>query len=387
MNTRHYILRLLSVFVCLSVLFSHSHTVYATDDVITVNFEDFTYVDPNTPVLLSDTEEFNYTDATYYPAFKHENSTDYTWTDWVYNALNVSSGYYHWLMWQNLNYDISSGTYDIKLKLTVSEKITMTDTYFTIDFLNRESTYTVGPLSPDTFVYTAKTSTESAYYTITFKDIEIPFDIGRIKLFGHATMSSDGQFRIVPTTYEFKAIDDTKGLLGSIIELIQNIITGITELPSKIANSLKTFFDNIVNAVTNIGNLIKNAIVDLGNFLIDGIKNLFIPTEDDITAMQDKWNTLLEDRFGALYQVIDLIHDYASAFTEQSKGTITFPSVTIPLGEADFVFGGWEVKVVPDGFNIVFDTLKLIISILCTCLFANGLKNRFEKLVGGSDNI
>lgn len=179
----------------------------------------------------------------------------------------------------------------------------------------------------------------------------------------------------------------SNGLLSSIIEWIKSIYEGIVNLPSKIANSLKTFFDNIVNAVTNIGNLIKNAIVDLGNFLIDGIKNLFIPSEEDITKMKDKWDTLLSDRFGALYQVASLISDYASAFTEQNKNTITFPSVSIPLAGAEFTFGGWEVQIVPDGFEIVFDTLKLITSILATFLFVNGMKKRFDKLLGGADDI
>ena len=176
--------------------------------------------------------------------------------------------------------------------------------------------------------------------------------------------------------FSFKTEDKTTGLLSGIIELIRSIITGITELPTKIKNALSSLFDLVVNAITN-----------LGNFIIDGIKNLFIPSEEDITNMKDKWDALLSDRFGALYQVGTLISDYAAAFTEQSKGTITFPSVTIPLAGAEFTFGGWEVQVVPDGFGVVFDTLKLITSILATLLFANGLKKRFDKLLGGADDI
>lgn len=170
--------------------------------------------------------------------------------------------------------------------------------------------------------------------------------------------------------------DETDGLLANIIQIVTNIKNGITELPNKIATSVKGFFDNVVNSVVN-----------LGTTILDGIKNLFVPTEEDITDMQDKWDILLSDRFGALYQTSQLISDYANAFTEQEKNTITMPSVTIPLAGSEFVFGGWEVQVVPDGFTIVFDTLKLIISVICTIWFVNGLKNRFDRLVGGSDNI
>lgn len=189
----------------------------------------------------------------------------------------------------------------------------------------------------------------------------------------------------------FKTINvvevNSKGLLSSIIEWIKSIYEGIVNLPSKIANSLKAFFDNIVNAVTSIGDLIVNALTTLGNFIIDGIKNLFIPSEADITSMKEKWNTLLADRFGALYQVANLIHNYATAFTEQNKNTITFPACTVSLAGSDFTFGGWEVQVVPQGFEAVFTVLKTITSILATCLFVNSLHRRFEKILGGADDI
>lgn len=149
-----------------------------------------------------------------------------------------------------------------------------------------------------------------------------------------------------------------ESLMGNIIQIIQNIWTGITELPQKIAD-----------------------------FILDGLKSLFVPTEEDITEMQDKFTTLLSDRFGALYQVIDLVIDYANAFTASEKKTITFPTVSIPLGEANFDFGGWEIQIVPDGFDVLMNGLKMIISIACTVLFVNGMRSRFEKLVGGSDDI
>ena len=194
--------------------------------------------------------------------------------------------------------------------------------------------------------------------------------------------------------FEEQKNDGTKGLLANIIALVNNIKDGIVDLPGKIASSIKAFFDNVVNAVTNvmnavtsIGDLIKNAIVNLGNFLLDGIKGLFVPSEEDITEMKDRWTDLLRDRFGALYQTVELIDSYGKSFQAQEKNSITMPSIDLSLAGAVFTFGGWEVQVVPDGFDVLFNALKLIISIVCTIWFVNGLKNRFEKLVGGADNI
>lgn len=133
---------------------------------------------------------------------------------------------------------------------------------------------------------------------------------------------------------------------------------------------------------------IKEELVELPNKMWgvfeDGLTSLIVPDEDAMTSQQDKWNQLLADRFGALYQVGDLVTDYAAAFVESEQDTIDIPTVEIPLGEVDFTFGGWTVQVVPDGFQVVIDALKLIVSIACTFLFVNGLKRRFEGLLGGA---
>lgn len=166
------------------------------------------------------------------------------------------------------------------------------------------------------------------------------------------------------------AADKTDGLLANIIQIVTNIKNNILELPQNIANSIKGFFDNVVNALQ-----------ELGNSILEGIKNLFIPSEQDIISMKEDWEQLLASRFGALYEVIQLIDDYAKSFVASEKSTILFPSVSIPLGEVDFVFGGWEVKVIPDGFDVLVGALKTIISIVCTVLFVNGMRDKFERLV------
>lgn len=133
---------------------------------------------------------------------------------------------------------------------------------------------------------------------------------------------------------------------------------------------------------------IKDEVVALpgkiGDAVGDVLNSALVPDADSVSEQQDKWNQLLSDRFGALYQVGDLVTDYAAAFVDSEQNTIDIPTVTIPLGEVDFTFGGWTVQVVPDGFEVVISALKLIVSIACTFLFVNGLKRRFEGLLGGA---
>lgn len=159
-------------------------------------------------------------------------------------------------------------------------------------------------------------------------------------------------------------VDDSTGLLKGITNIINNIkdgisnlITGITELPSK-----------------------------LWGFIENGLKGLFVPSEAEMTEIKGNWDTLLSDRFGGLYQTVSLIDDYAKSFTDpEQKKSIKIPELKIPFGQSEFVFGGQDVQIVPDKFSFLIDVIKTIISIIATCLFVNGLRNRFERMVGGSE--
>lgn len=139
--------------------------------------------------------------------------------------------------------------------------------------------------------------------------------------------------------------------------LLQNLVTEVKELPGA------------------IGNKIKEAVTDL-----------FIPDAEAIVEQKDQWDELLADRFGAVYEAGSIASDIAEAFVPgETQQIISFPATTFDLAGAEFVFGGWEIDVVPDGFEFAIDTLKMIINIACTLLFVNALKNRFENTLDGDD--
>lgn len=135
--------------------------------------------------------------------------------------------------------------------------------------------------------------------------------------------------------------------------LLGNIVTGIKELPSKIVSG------------------IKQAVTDL-----------FVPDEAQIIDMKEDWTNLLSDRFGAVYESAQIIDDFASAFTEKDAiSSLEIPKVTVNLAGSNFTFGGWYVKLVPDGFSDVISVLKVIINIVCTLAFINAMRKRLESVV------
>ena len=60
-------------------------------------------------------------------------------------------------------------------------------------------------------------------------------------------------------------------------EKLSSVVTSITELPQK-----------------------------LWNLMSDGLKSLFVPSEESMTEYKDKWDTLLSERLGAVYQVVNI---------------------------------------------------------------------------------
>lgn len=151
-------------------------------------------------------------------------------------------------------------------------------------------------------------------------------------------------------------------------------------ISSRILRALKSVWYSIINLPETIWHHFEN-----------GFKALFIPSESDIIELRDKFEALLDDRFGAVYDSSQIIDDFANTFVSQSQsamidgegadGTVSFPDVTVNLAGADFTFGGYEVDLIPDKFSFIIDTLKMITNITCTLLFVNALKKRFVEVL------
>ena len=263
--------------------------------------------------------------------------------------------------------------------------------------------------------YEVKNLGQSYYFKFSYDNL--PFDVMTLQVVLYYNMSAyDGYEDIYSSssTYTFDReggfantilninetpYSKTEGLLGSIIQWLTSIRDNIVNLPSVIINGVKGFFDNVVKAITDMLNALKeklqfvldgitNALTALGNFVINGIKGLFIPSQETIVDIREDWEMLLAKRFGALYEVCQLVIDYANSFNSAASvsvasgsSSITFPVVTVPLGSVNFEFGGWEVDVVPSGFEFLINSIKMIVSVSATILFVNGLRNKFERLV------
>lgn len=149
------------------------------------------------------------------------------------------------------------------------------------------------------------------------------------------------------------------GLLEGILGKLQSLWNSITDLPNK------------------LWSLIEN-----------GLKNLFVPSEEYIVSYKDKWDELLSDRLGAVYQVVNVLTESWDGVMEADQvDSIQFPatSINLPSGNGatvTFTFGGYPVQIVPDGFDFLVTSLKVLVGVVATIAFINGLRKRYEEVMG-----
>ncbi len=126
------------------------------------------------------------------------------------------------------------------------------------------------------------------------------------------------------------------GLIDSIIEGINTVIEGISNvaqniasLPSNIAGALSGLFQHVVSAVTSIGDQITNALTTLGNFLIDGLKQLFIPSDGYFESVANDLSSFFSDRLGLLLYPFDFLVSLGDriAGLQTSEPTCTIPEI------------------------------------------------------------
>lgn len=196
----------------------------------------------------------------------------------------------------------------------------------------------------------------------------------------------------------------TDGLLNSIIEIVNNIKNGIGNIFDTVKNGFSSIADSISNFVSTVvegfGNVV-DTLVDWFSNVVDtlielpsklwtlienGLKALFIPDSYFIEDYKERYDELLAARFGAIYQSADILIDYFSTivnFDKYPMNNIIFPETTIDVAGEEFTFGGWDINLIPHGFDFLADAVKFAIDVCVSLLFINGLRKRYDELVGG----
>lgn len=149
-------------------------------------------------------------------------------------------------------------------------------------------------------------------------------------------------------------------------------------------NEAVGLLQSIIIAVNNIKDGIINLPSNIANFFVEGIKSLFVPTEQELQDWKDKFDVFLSEHLGFLYQIpgylVDLVKSIYNAF-DAPNNTVEMPTYEYDFDGSTFSFGGYTVDLIPEGFEAVVSVLRVIVNIVCTLAFANMALRYFERIL------
>lgn len=167
--------------------------------------------------------------------------------------------------------------------------------------------------------------------------------------------------------------------LGSLLGTVRDKLTTLT---STLLAPLNTIRDKIGETLTNLINLPGQ----IWKSFNDGLQSLFVPNETFLLDYIDDWHRMLVDKFGALFQVSELMINYWESINFlNTDPEISIPAVTIPLPQNEsFTFGPYDFRVIPEGFDFMAVAARSISAILITFMFIAGLYVKFKELLGAA---
>lgn len=176
------------------------------------------------------------------------------------------------------------------------------------------------------------------------------------------------------STLTFNVHQTEQGLFATLFGWLSGIKDGISNVVSGIASG----FTNVVNAITSLPGLI-----------IDGIKNLFIPSEDDLTALQTKYEDMLEQKLGFVWQAGTILTNFAnsiiSAFTSAGSYSFQFPGISVSLNGTNHVIVASQTVSLDNAyFDVIRPVLGIIVQAICVIGFIRIAEHMLTALVSGA---
>lgn len=174
--------------------------------------------------------------------------------------------------------------------------------------------------------------------------------------------------------------EKTNGLLGSLIDLVKSIISGLGTIVQSIGN--------IVTAIAELPGKIWTAISD-------GLQLLFVPSTDEMDDLYRKFSTLMQNKLGFVYESFQLVENLFktihNGWSSHSDYTFDFPGIIIK--GVDLNRPNREIVIAPkqtiDFNNAVFTTLRntagTLVSIVAVLACIHAFEKMFIAIISGAN--
>lgn len=161
---------------------------------------------------------------------------------------------------------------------------------------------------------------------------------------------------------------ENTGLLKSVLQFLQNIVNGIT---------------NVAQQIAHLPGLIADEIMGR-------IRSLFIPTEPDLTQLKADYQSMLETKFGFIYQCFQLLENFFTTLVDgwgsASDYSFNFPGVSFEIQGVTYTL------IAPQPIsldNALMDVLRpvagTLVSFICVLAFVHSMETMFIAIISGKN--
>lgn len=214
-------------------------------------------------------------------------------------------------------------------------------------------------------------------FTATYLEIELldPVDVALPQF----TISKTFVYKVMSEAEYL--VDQNKDYQDNVQSGLAGIWQSIIDLPGKIGG----FFTNLGSQIGGFFTDLANQIGGFFDQLFENIKNLFIPTEDDIVDLQERADYVMEDHFGLVWQGGTLLYDlFDGIFDSAITNTVSFPGISFSMNDQEYtIVPAMDVQIVPDGFEYIFFVVRQVVNIVFTIAFVMMLQDKRDALLRG----
>lgn len=254
------------------------------------------------------------------------------------------------------------------------------------------------------FVNTTEHEIESIYinwYSMTCKSLTFSMTtMNTSKSFitkSKEEIENDRQNAILGFVSEIPNLPNKIGtVIGDKFEEVGNTITNaVTNIGDKISETVEKMKDGVTNAVEQTGNMITNAIAkiqqwlsDLLGGILDGLKSLFIPSDEFFNQYFDDLYSFFNDKLGILIMPLDILISFMDNISNlgNGDGILYIPQFKF-MNQTLIPETQYNMKSdIQEVFGGYYDLYLLITDVIIYFMLFNMAKKKFESIVGGSNS-
>jgi len=171
----------------------------------------------------------------------------------------------------------------------------------------------------------------------------------------------------------------------------ETLLQAIKQLPKRFLDNLTTQIQSLRDTFSNPLENIRQAILGIATSILEGLRNLFVPTDTQLNEVIDDARGLAEN-FGFVGQSVSFFINIFTSFLGVSNGNgcVTLPEFSVGSTSLFEGMSFWQEQTVCLSDNVVLsthiNTIRSITTIVMVCLFLTFASRQFFSILSKNDS-